>query len=56
MAEIQDITMRITSLARSYPAGAQEFEVAIQSLIEAMTKSIIASTSTEPSAAPSLVG
>lgn len=56
MMEIQDLTVRITSLARQYPAGAENFEVAIQSLIEAMTKSIIASSTTEPTAAPNLVG
>lgn len=56
MAEIQDLTMRVTSLARQYPAGAENFEVAIQSLIEGMTKSIISSTSTEPGMSPSLVG
>lgn len=56
MAETQDLTMRITALARQYPAGAENYEIAIQSLIEAMTKSIIASTSTEPAMAPNLIG
>lgn len=56
MAEIQDLTTRITSLARQFPVGAENFEVAVQSLIEAMTKTIISSTSTEPTQAPNLVG
>lgn len=56
MAETQDLTMRITSLARQYPAAAENYEVAIQSLIEGMTKAIIASTNTEPGMTPSLVG
>ena len=56
MAEIRDITMRITALARAHPEAAEDFEVATQSLINSMTKVIIAASTTEPSNAPNLLG
>lgn len=56
MNEVRDLTMRMTSLARQYPDGAEDLEVAIQSTINFMTKVVIASSSTEPTAAPNLVG
>lgn len=56
MSEVRDLTMRMTSLARQFPDGADDLEVAIQSLINFMTKTVIASSNTEPSSAPNLVG
>ena len=56
MAEVRDITMRITALARQYPDGAEDAEVATQSLINFMTKCVISSSTTEPSNAPNLLG
>lgn len=56
MLEIQELTQRITALARQFPASAENWEIAIQSLIEGMTKTVIASQTTEPSMAPNLVG
>jgi len=56
MAEIRDLTMRITSLAQQYPQCAEDFEVSVQSLINGMTKAIISQSTTEPGSAPNLVG
>lgn len=56
MMQTKDLTMQITALARQFPAGAQDYEFAIQALINAMTKVITSMSSTEPESAPNLVG
>jgi hypothetical protein len=56
MAEVRELTIRISALARSFPAGAEDFELAVQNLINAMTKTVIAQSNTEPMSAPNLVG
>ena len=56
MAEIRDLSMRITALARQYPQAADDFEVATQSLINSMTKIIVSQSSTEPASSPNLLG
>jgi hypothetical protein len=56
MAETRDLTTRITSLARQHPESAEDYETAIQSLINGMTRSVISASSTEPTSPPNLVG
>ncbi len=56
MAEVREITIRISSLARSFPAGAEDFELAVQNVINGMTKTVISQSNTEPMSAPNLVG
>lgn len=56
MAQIRELCMGITSLARNFPAAAQDFELANQNLINGMTKQVISQSNTESASAPTLVG
>jgi hypothetical protein len=51
MAQFRDLSSQIQSIARQYPAAAQDLAVCNDSLINAMTK-VLSGMSAEPQSAP----
>jgi hypothetical protein len=56
MMQVREIVMQIDGLATMRPDAAEDFEIAKQALVNAMTKSLMMSSSTEPSSAPAVLG
>lgn len=56
MMQIRDLTMQIDALAMMRPEIGEDLEIAKQALINAMTKSLMLQSSTEPQGAPQVLG
>jgi hypothetical protein len=55
MLQIRELHMAMDALARQNPLMAEDMEIAKQALTNAMTKTVIAMSSTEPQSAPQLI-
>jgi hypothetical protein len=56
MMQVRDLTMQIDGLAQSYPECGEDFEIAKQALVNAMTKCLMLQSQTEPGSAPQILG
>lgn len=56
MMQVRELTMQIDGLATAYPECGEDFDIAKQALVNAMTKSLMMRSQTEPGSAPNLVG
>lgn len=56
MMQVRELTMQIDGLAQIYPEAGEDFEIAKQALVNALTKCLMSQSSTEPASSPSLVG
>jgi hypothetical protein len=56
MMQIRELTIQIDGIAMAHPEVGEDLEIAKQALINAMTKSLMTMSQTEPADAPRLLG
>jgi hypothetical protein len=56
MMQVRELTMQIDGLAQMHPEIGEDLEIAKQALVNAMTRALMMQSTTEPGAAPQILG